>query len=157
MKRTSAVKTHVIIAVAVLSVSTLVVVPGQALQAQGGSLQSLRGEVSVPETTQAPALRKQNTSGRLDRAYRQQPPLIPHNIEKYQINLKVNQCMRCHDWPYNVQEGAPKISETHYTNREGIALDHVSSNRWFCTQCHVPQVNARPLVRNDFKSSVELR
>ena len=125
--------------------------------AQGGGLRSLRGETPLTDTGVAPAARKQNTStGRFNRAYRQQPPLIPHNIEKYQINLKVNQCMRCHDWPFNVEEGAPKISETHYVDRSGIALDQVARTRWFCNQCHVPQVNARPLVDNDFESTVKL-
>ena len=121
-------------------------------------VQSLRGEAEILETNPAPAVRKLNTnSGRFERAYRQQPPLIPHSVEKYQVNLKVNQCMHCHDWPNNVEEGAPKISETHYTDRDGVALDKVAGSRWFCTQCHVPQVSARPLVRNDFRSSREVR
>lgn len=41
-------------------------------------------------------------------------------------------------------------------NRDGVALDQVTRSRWFCTQCHVPQDNARPLVRNRFKSAVEV-
>jgi cytochrome c-type protein NapB len=90
------------------------------------------------------------------RAYRQQPPMIPHRIDRYQIDLRVNKCLGCHDWPNNVEEGAPKVSETHYVSREGIALDHVARTRWFCTQCHVPQANTRPLVSNSFKSSREL-
>ena len=131
--------------------------PGQAVIGQG-SVQSLRGGVDMAETTPAPTVRKQNTNaGRFSRAYRQQPPLIPHNIEKYQVNLKVNQCMRCHDWPFNVDEGAPKISETHYLDRDGVALDRVAPRRWFCTQCHVPQVNARPLVNNDFEPVFKVR
>lgn len=125
--------------------------------AQDQALQSLRGDAPVTEAPPAPDVKKQNTDpARFGRAYRQQPPLIPHKIDRYQINVKVNQCMRCHDWPYNVQEGAPKISETHYMNREGVALDHVSRTRWFCTQCHVPQVNARALVENTFESAIDV-
>ena len=117
----------------------------------------MRGDKDVEDTGAAPEVRRQNTdSGRLSRAYRQQPPLIPHKIDSYEIDLKVNQCMRCHDWPYNVQEGAPKISETHYTDRNGVALDRVAGTRWFCTQCHVPQVNARPLVDNTFESAIDV-
>ena len=123
------------------------------IYAQSSGVQSLRGENSIPETPEVNDVKKQNTSGRFTKAYRQQPPMIPHRMEKYQINLKVNQCLRCHDWPYNVQEGAPKVSETHYTNRDGVALDRVTKSRWFCTQCHVPQVQARPLVKNEFKPS----
>ena len=125
--------------------------------AQADDVSSLRGATTLPETARAPDLRRQNTDpGRFGRAYRQQPPLIPHKIDAYEIDLKVNQCMRCHDWPFNVEEGAPKISETHYFDRQGVALDEVSRTRWFCTQCHVPQVNARPLVENEFRSAIEV-
>ena len=118
---------------------------------------SLRGDTPLTESSAAPDVKRQNTdAGKFARAYRQQPPLIPHKIDKYQIDLKVNQCMRCHDWPYNVDEGAPKISETHYVNRDGIALDRVTPSRWFCNQCHVPQAQARALVRNTFRSAVEV-
>ena len=126
--------------------------------AQSDDLNSLRGPATLPETGVAPEVRRQNTdSGRFTRAYRQQPPMIPHKIDAYEIDLKVNQCMRCHDWPFNVEEGAPKISETHYFDRDGVALDRVAGTRWFCTQCHVPQVNARPLVDNSFRSAVEVK
>ncbi len=124
--------------------------------AQSLDVESLRGPAALEETPPAPDVKKQNTSdGRFTRAYRQQPPLIPHRVEKYQINLKVNQCIRCHDWPHNVEEAAPKISETHYIDRNGVALDRIAGTRWFCTQCHVPQVNARALVSNTFKSAID--
>ena len=124
---------------------------------QDGGVQSLRGTPQISEPGPSPEIKKQATNQRFGRAYRQQPPLIPHKIEKYQINLKVNQCMRCHDWPYSVEEGAPKISETHYIDRSGVALDKVAKTRWFCTQCHVPQVYTRPLVPNRFKSAFDTK
>lgn len=117
------------------------------------NVQSLRGDDRISDTPDADDIKRLATPQRFTRAYRQQPPLIPHKTEKYQINLKVNQCLRCHDWPYNVEEGATKVSETHYTNRDGVALDKVTRSRWFCTQCHVSQVKAQPLVKNVFKSS----
>lgn len=120
-------------------------------------VQTLRGDFTISETAPAEDSKRQNTDpGAMGRAYRQQPPLIPHRIEGYQITTRVNKCKSCHDWPNNVKEGAPKISETHYTDRNGVALDRVAGHRWFCTQCHVPQANARALVRNDFKSAVEV-
>jgi nitrate reductase (cytochrome), electron transfer subunit len=124
-------------------------------QAQSSNVKSVRG-TAIEETTPAPATHKQNTTGRFKRAYRQQPPMIPHKIRGYQIDLKVNKCMSCHDWPNNVEQGAPKISETHYIDRQGVALDHVARTRWFCTQCHVPQVNATELVPNSFKSALDV-
>lgn len=112
-------------------------------------LKSERGEADVQETTVPPNL-PQVQDRRHGKAYRQQPPLIPHRIDRYEIDLKVNQCVRCHDWPGNVEENAPKMSETHYVNRNGVALEHVARTRWFCTQCHVPQTDAPALVGNTF-------
>jgi nitrate reductase (cytochrome), electron transfer subunit len=116
-----------------------------------GNLNSLRGDATIQETNPAADINQVLQNGRYPQNYRQQPPLIPHAIEKYQINLKVNQCMRCHNWEYAAKEGAPKISETHYTDhRTGKRLDDVVPARWNCTQCHVPQVDAKPLVENTF-------
>ncbi len=142
--------------VAVVALSLHGTEKAMAQQAAGG-VQSLRGETDITDDNVAPVVPRQDTqAGSFERAYRQQPPLIPHKIDGYQIDRAVNQCMLCHDWPYNVDQGAPKISETHYVNRDGVALDEVSPRRWFCTQCHVPQSNARELVKNDFKSAIDL-
>lgn len=111
----------------------------------------------APTTTQtnaAPPIFDVKEGQRYERSYLQQPPLIPHRIEKYEIDVKVNMCLRCHDWPNNVQENAPLISATHFIDRDGTKLDHVSSRRWFCVQCHVPQADAKPLVDNKFQSAV---
>lgn len=122
-----------------------------------GDVRSLRGETEIPATNLVPAIENQDTrEGSFERAYRQQPPLIPHTVDGYEITREVNQCVQCHDWPYNVDQGAPKISETHYIDRDGVALDQVSRSRWSCTQCHVPQSNARELVNNDFKSALDV-
>ena len=119
--------------------------------ASAQEVKSLRGGTGIDEGDAAPKVYQQDTSGRFTKAYRQQPPLIPHKITSYEIDLKVNQCMRCHDWPGNVEANAPKISETHYIDRDGVALDRVARTRWFCTQCHVPQANAPALVGNTFE------
>ena len=99
----------------------------------------------------APELFRVQEGVKHERAYRQQPPLVPHATEKYEINLKVNQCLRCHEWPYSDQEKAPKISDLHYLDRNGVRQDVVNGNRYFCTQCHVSQVDAKPLVDNKFQ------
>ena len=127
------------------------------LSAQSAKVESLRGPVMLQETSQPPELGKPTTAdGGLARAYRQQPPLIPHEVEGYEVNLKANQCLGCHDWPNNAGVGAPKVSETHYLDRNGVALDQVARSRWFCNQCHVPQADAPPLVDNTFKSAAEV-
>lgn len=163
MKQTGSriAKLAVVVALAVLALGVTLALswpePPGAMAQQAGEVQSLRGETAIPDENVVPENQRQDTrTGAFSRAYRQQPPLIPHRIEGYQISRAVNQCMQCHDWPYNVKEGAPKISETHYVDRDGVALDEVTPGRWFCVQCHVPQFNARELVENDFKSAKDL-
>ena len=42
-------------------------------------------------------------------------------------------------------------------HREGNRLDKISGTRFFCTQCHVPQVDAKPLVTNTFQNASEVK
>ncbi len=94
-----------------------------------------------------------NVEGRMQRNYRQQPPLIPHSIDQYQIDVRTNQCLSCHDWTKAGERNAPTLSMTHYLDREGNELDHIAGTRYFCNQCHVPQADALPLVENTFEPS----
>lgn len=115
-----------------------------------GEVKSLRStEATQPDSP--PAIYKVMEGTKHERAYRQQPPLVPHPTDKYEIDVKVNQCLRCHEWPYSDQEKAPKISDLHYIDRNGTRLDTVNGNRYFCKQCHVPQAEAKPLVENKFQ------
>ena len=86
-----------------------------------------------------------------DRDFVQMPPLIPHTISGYQITKNFNKCMDCHAWQRTKESGATKISVTHFKTREGVELDSVSPRRYFCTQCHVPQSDAKPLVGNTYE------
>ncbi|WP_425038630.1 nitrate reductase cytochrome c-type subunit [Primorskyibacter sp. S187A] len=92
--------------------------------------------------------------GRIKRNYRQQPPLVPHSIAQYQIDLRTNQCLGCHDWSKAGERNAPTLSMTHYLDREGRELDQIAGTRYFCNQCHVPQANAPALVENLFQPSI---
>lgn len=117
---------------------------------------SLRGDLGITDSSPPPATVKQALSNDgFGRAFRQQPPLIPHRIDGYQVSKDYNKCMSCHDWPDYTKVGAPKISETHYRDRDNKPLDRVSNSRWFCTQCHVPQADTPDLVDNTFRSAVE--
>ena len=89
---------------------------------------------------------------KLARSFEQQPPLIPHKIDGYRIDLKGNRCLECHEKPFYKEENAPKIGDSHYKDREGKVLDKISMGRYNCNLCHVPQVNAQPLVSNTFQS-----
>ncbi|MBL8436728.1 MAG: nitrate reductase cytochrome c-type subunit, partial [Zoogloeaceae bacterium] len=60
-------------------------------------------------------------------------------------------------WTRYKETGATKVSLTHFKNREGQELSNISPRRYFCTQCHVPQTDAKPLVGNSFKKAEGLR
>ncbi len=127
-------------------------------QNAASQVKSLGGGKVLDQLNKAPDVNRQSTpDGGFGRSYRQQPPLIPHKVERYQITATNNACMRCHDWPGNIEAKAPKVSETHYVDRQGARLDKIAGTRYFCQQCHVPQVDAKPLVGNDFKNSVEVK
>jgi nitrate reductase (cytochrome), electron transfer subunit len=115
-----------------------------AAQDPGRKFKALGGETALTQTNSVPDAEKQSVpAGGFGRAYRQQPPLIPHKVETYQITVTNNACMDCHDWPGNAQSKAPKVSETHYVDRQGARLDKIAGTRYFCQQCHVPQVDAK--------------
>jgi cytochrome c-type protein NapB len=46
------------------------------------------------------------------------------------------------------------ISLSHFTDRSGEVLSDVAPRRYFCTLCHVPQTDARPLVPSRFRSPI---
>ncbi|WP_170423656.1 nitrate reductase cytochrome c-type subunit [Ruegeria arenilitoris] len=119
--------------------------------AQSANVDTLRG-ADVDELIPLDKVHK-NIEGRMQRNYRQQPPLIPHSIEQYQIDTRTNQCLTCHDWTKAGERNAPTLSMTHYLDREGNELDHIAGTRYFCNQCHVPQADAPPLVENVFQPS----
>ena len=90
------------------------------------------------------------------RAYPEQPPIIPHSIDGYQLSVNTNRCLSCHKREFSQDAGAPMISVTHYMTREGQMLADVSPRRYFCTACHVPQADTKPLVGNTFKDMSEM-
>ena len=97
-----------------------------------------------------------NTDVRQARNYPEQPPLIPHKIEGYQVDLNTNKCLSCHSRHRVEESQAPMVSVTHYMDRDMQVLAEVSPRRYFCNQCHVPQTDARPLVDNTFEDVTEI-
>ena len=87
------------------------------------------------------------------RNYPEQPPVIPHAIDGYQLTLHTNRCMDCHKREFTEGSGAPMISVTHFQDRDGQVLSDVTPRRYFCTACHVPQTDAAPLVPNRFEDA----
>jgi nitrate reductase (cytochrome), electron transfer subunit len=85
------------------------------------------------------------------RNYPMQPPIIPHKIDSYHVDLNSNKCLSCHSRRRIEESKAPMVSVTHYMDRDGNFLAEVSPRRYFCNQCHVPQDESKPLVENVFK------
>jgi cytochrome c-type protein NapB len=107
-------------------------------------------------TTETPPLDQPITDDvRRMRAYPEQPPVIPHSIEGYQLTLNANRCLDCHRRQFVEGSGAPMISITHFMTREGQMLADVAPRRYFCTACHVQQTDAQPLVENEFRDMLD--
>jgi cytochrome c-type protein NapB len=150
-------RTHALHLIAAAALLAGIGLAGSGLAQEARAFKSLR-EANLTELSPAPDVLKQSTPAEgFSRAYRQQPPLIPHKTDGYQITTENNQCMSCHDWPGNTRVNAPKISETHYVDRQGVRLDKVSGTRYFCTQCHVPQADTKPLVGNSFQNATQAK
>ena len=136
----------------ITTIAVLIITAGISIQSIAGNVSSLRGESTIDADSSAPASKKYNKDNEpMARDYVQQPPLIPHKIDNYRVNLKSNKCMSCHSWSNYRKAKATKISQTHFEDRDEHVLANVSARRYFCTQCHVPQVDAQPLVENKFE------
>jgi nitrate reductase (cytochrome), electron transfer subunit len=111
----------------------------------------LRGAAPLTTEPKPPLLPKiVNDDQRKTRNYPMQPPLIPHQIDNYQVDLRFNKCMDCHGRARTQDSGAPMVSVTHFQDRDGNMLGEISARRYFCTGCHVAQTDARVPVKNTF-------
>lgn len=118
----------------------------------GQSVESLRGATATDENSVAPQVREWLQPGKaLSRSFPQQPPLIPHGTEGYEITRAQNACLNCHGSGVYEQIGATGLSKSHYIDREGNESVKLTPARHFCNQCHVGQRAAEPLVENEFR------
>ena len=115
------------------------------------NIATLRGGVPLNiEKTTKPLPAVVNKDLKLKRNYPMQPPIIPHTIRDYTLNLNVNKCLTCHARKFTAESQAPMVSVTHFMNRDGNFLAEISPRRYFCNQCHVTQADVKPLVENTF-------
>ena len=116
-----------------------------------GLAHGLRGPIPLTDEPVPPQFPKiVNDDQRKARNYPMQPPLIPHQIDNYQVDLRFNKCMDCHGRARTQESGAPMVSVTHFQDRDGNMLGEISPRRYFCTGCHVVQTDARVPVKNNF-------
>ncbi len=113
----------------------------------------LRAGGTFSQTLDAPPIaRVVEKRGRMERNWPEQPPVIPHSIRDYQVDKRHNRCLDCHSREAAPRAGAPMVSITHFMDRDKQVRAAVSPDRYFCTQCHVEQTDAEPLVQNRFRT-----
>lgn len=120
---------------------------------------SMRGiDVNTADTaseTKTYSGKRPGTQPVVTRTFSTQPPVIPHAVENFdEITLEENQCLSCHGPDVYQKKNAPMIGKSHFIDRNGNKLDAISSARHNCVQCHVPQIDAPPLVENAFQGDV---
>ncbi|WP_291987710.1 nitrate reductase cytochrome c-type subunit [Candidatus Accumulibacter sp. ACC007] len=117
---------------------------------------SMRG-IDVAAPSPAPEIKdyagkRPGTEEPVARTFSTQPPVIPHAVQNFdEINLEGNQCMDCHSAATYQKKKAPKMGDSHFIDRDGKKHAEATGGRYSCVQCHVPQVDAPPLVDNTFK------
>jgi cytochrome c-type protein NapB len=112
------------------------------------------------------------TAQRIERAFENAPPMIPHMTTGFfPITKNNNICLSCH-MPDKIEvSGAIAIPETHFTKyrpevlkKNGIyavdakegevyskKLKNLDPARFNCSQCHVPQANVTVDIKNNFE------
>lgn len=137
--------------IAGLTAVALIALSGLAGTVFSEELITLRGGNVISEEPNAPVMPKvENTDQRRVRNYPEQPPTIPHHIRGYEVSKNANKCLSCHARTRTGESQAPMVSVTHFMDRENQVLATVSPRRYFCTQCHVIQLDSKPLVENTF-------
>lgn len=69
--------------------------------------------------TQEGAIRMPKEQERMPLNYVNQPPMIPHSVEGYQVTTNTNRCLQCHGVESYRTTGAPRISPTHFMDSDG--------------------------------------
>lgn len=120
--------------------------------AQFAGVHTLRGTdaatADLAPDAKAYAGKRPGTQAPIVRTFNEQPPLVPHAIENFdEITVGDNQCLECHGPATYAKKNAPKVADSHLrvAGSADLRLD-----RYQCNTCHVPQVDAKPLVSNTF-------
>ena len=113
---------------------------------------------------------------KIDRAYQNAPPMIPHDVEgMLEITPDNNMCIGCHDVAVAESMTATPIPKSHYIdfrpqhklegdtftkttddmkNEVSIKpIETISHSRFNCTACHAPQSTGGLAVENTFKAN----
>jgi len=94
-------------------------------------------------------------SKRIERAFENSPPLIPHDLTGMLPLAETNNaCLNCHMPDVARAVNATPLPKSHFTDMEtGKDLKgSLDGNRYPCMQCHVPQVKIPEPIKNTFKA-----
>jgi len=139
---------------ALISISILLITAGSAAD----EVKSLRGATEIDENSVEPTSKDwQENQGPIARGFAQQPPLAPHSIDTFTIDLNSNMCLVCHSPANYLNAGATKISDTHFAEPKEDVPAEVAGRRYFCKQCHVSQKDAETLVENSFEPVIAVQ
>ena len=141
--------------VTIVLAAALAALSGWSLAQQVAGVQTLRGAdtaaVDVAPDEKAYAGKKPGLKKPIARTFKEQPPLVPHAVDNFdEITVEENQCLSCHGLDAYKKKNAPKLGDTHLD----AAKKSVTMDRYQCNTCHVPQVDAKPLVDNTFVGNV---
>lgn len=94
-------------------------------------------------------------SKRMERAFENSPPLIPHDLTgMLPIAETNNSCLNCHMPEHAKSIGATAMPKSHFVDMDtGTDLKgNLDGKRYNCMQCHVPQVTIPAAIQNTFKA-----
>ncbi len=133
------------------------IVTAAACWASAQPVANMRGnDVTTEDTAPADLAYQGSKPGAqklIPRTYENQPPLIPHKIDGFSdITPEENACLDCHINDKFRGQKSPRIGKSHFMPSDNPKAEAVvDMRRWQCNSCHVPQVDAKPLVENKFK------
>ena len=116
-----------------------------AALAQDGGLVTLRQGTPLDQSAPPPPIPSVvNSDIRQVRNWPEQPPVIPHQIDNYQIDLNVNKCLTCHSRTAVEVSQAPMVSVTHFRTvrarcsppspRAASSAPSATCRRWTCSR-----------------------
>ena len=94
-------------------------------------------------------------SKRIERAFENSPPLIPHDLTgMLPIAETNNACLNCHMPEHAKGLDATPLPKSHFVDLDtGLDLKgKLDGKRYPCMQCHVPQVKIPEPIKNTFKA-----
>ncbi len=118
--------------------------------------ETLYNENSTIPVRGEPLSKEAGESARIERAFENSPPLIPHDITgmlPIRLPDTDNLCLDCHMPEEALSMGATSIPSSHFVDLDTgkDLLGVLDGKRYNCMQCHVIQTELTPAVQNIFK------